>query len=100
MDLGLKGKVAVVTGGSVGIGLAVAQGLAAEGVHVALVARERPRARERSRAISATCTPSAAKPCATASPMPTLPPVTTATFPSSPRSMSLLPSCLEIRFVS
>ena len=29
MDLGLKGKVAVITGGSVGIGLAVAEGLAA-----------------------------------------------------------------------
>ena len=34
MDLGLKGKVAVVTGGSVGIGLAIAEGLAAEGVDV------------------------------------------------------------------
>ena len=33
MDLQLKDKVAVITGGSVGIGLAVAQGLAAEGVH-------------------------------------------------------------------
>ena len=30
MDLGLKNKVAVITGGSVGIGLAVAKGLAAE----------------------------------------------------------------------
>ena len=39
MDLGLKGKVAVITGGSVGIGLAVAHGLAAEGVDVALCAR-------------------------------------------------------------
>ena len=39
MDLGLTDKVAVVTGGSSGIGLAVAEGLAAEGVHVALAAR-------------------------------------------------------------
>ena len=39
MDLGLKGKVAVITGGSVGIGLAVAEGLAAEGAHLVLAAR-------------------------------------------------------------
>ena len=39
MELGLNGKVAVITGGSSGIGLAVAHGLAAEGVHVALCAR-------------------------------------------------------------
>ncbi|ADI15303.1 SDR family NAD(P)-dependent oxidoreductase [Truepera radiovictrix] len=43
MDLELKGKVAVITGGSVGIGLAVARGLAAEGVHVALCARDEAR---------------------------------------------------------
>jgi NAD(P)-dependent dehydrogenase (short-subunit alcohol dehydrogenase family) len=40
MDLGLRDKVAVITGGSVGIGLAVAHGLAAEGVHLALGARD------------------------------------------------------------
>ncbi|HUV39080.1 MAG TPA: SDR family oxidoreductase [Planctomycetota bacterium] len=39
MELDLKGKVAVITGGSTGIGLAVAKGLAAEGVEVALCAR-------------------------------------------------------------
>jgi len=39
MDLGLKDKIAVITGGSVGIGLAIAEGLAAEGVHVVLAAR-------------------------------------------------------------
>ncbi|WP_295816715.1 SDR family NAD(P)-dependent oxidoreductase [uncultured Deinococcus sp.] len=43
MDLGLTGKVAVVTGGSVGIGLAVARGFAAEGVHLALCARNADR---------------------------------------------------------
>ena len=39
-DLGLKGKLAVITGGSLGIGLAVAEGLAAEGVSLVLAARQ------------------------------------------------------------
>ena len=43
MDLGLSGRVAVVTGGSVGIGQAIARGLAAEGVHLALCARDEGR---------------------------------------------------------
>ncbi len=43
MDLELSGKRAVITGGSIGIGLAVAHALAAEGVEVALVARDRAR---------------------------------------------------------
>jgi 3-oxoacyl-[acyl-carrier protein] reductase len=43
MDLGLKGKVAVVSGGSVGIGLAVAHALAEEGVNLVLCARDEGR---------------------------------------------------------
>jgi NAD(P)-dependent dehydrogenase (short-subunit alcohol dehydrogenase family) len=34
MDLGLRDKIAVITGGSIGIGPAVAKGLAAKGVHI------------------------------------------------------------------
>ncbi len=39
MDLQLKGKTALVTGASVGIGRAIAKGLAAEGVKVCITAR-------------------------------------------------------------
>ena len=64
MDLGLRGKVAVITGGSTGIGLAVAEGLAAEGVELVLAARQADRvsdsaakvaARFRVRAVGVSC---------------------------------------------
>ena len=41
MDLGLDGKVVLITGGSKGIGLACAQAFAAEGARVALCSRSR-----------------------------------------------------------
>lgn len=47
MDMGLKNKVAVITGGSVGIGLAVAEGLAAEGANLLLCARDETRVKEK-----------------------------------------------------
>ena len=46
MDLGLKDKVAVVTGGSVGIGLGVAHAFAREGAHVVIATRNGERAEE------------------------------------------------------
>ena len=41
MDLRLQGKHAIVTGGSRGIGKAIARELAREGVDVAIVARNK-----------------------------------------------------------
>ena len=52
MDLELKDKVAVITGGSVGIGLAVAVGLAAEGVHVVIIARQSDRVHTEAKGIA------------------------------------------------
>jgi 3-oxoacyl-[acyl-carrier protein] reductase len=46
MDLGLAGRVALVTGGSKGIGFGIAAGLAAEGVRVAVASRDEPRVRD------------------------------------------------------
>lgn len=52
MDMGLKDKVAVITGGSVGIGLAVAEALAAEGANLLLCARNEARVIEKAQSIS------------------------------------------------
>ena len=46
MDLGLRGKVAIITGGSDGLGLASARRLAAEGAAVAICGRDEKRLAE------------------------------------------------------
>lgn len=46
MDLGLKGKVAVVAASSSGLGFATAEALAREGAHLAICSRDRDRIRE------------------------------------------------------
>ncbi len=52
MDLELKGKRAVITGGSIGIGLAVARALAAEGVEIVSLARDPARVAREAAAIA------------------------------------------------
>jgi NAD(P)-dependent dehydrogenase (short-subunit alcohol dehydrogenase family) len=51
MDLGLKGKSVLVTGGSKGIGLACAMSFAAEGCRVHLAARDKDRLAQASRSL-------------------------------------------------
>lgn len=52
MELNMKGKVAVVTGGSRGIGKAIARGLAAEGCRVAICGRDKNTLRKTAEEIS------------------------------------------------
>ncbi len=54
MELNLAGKRALITGGSRGIGLACAHGLAAEGVHLAIAARTVEPLKAATRALRAT----------------------------------------------
>jgi len=53
LDLGLEDKVALIAGGSSGLGLAVARELAAEGAHVAIGARDAGRLEAAERSIKA-----------------------------------------------
>ena len=46
MDLGLKDKNAIITGGSQGVGFAIAQGLAREGCNIAIGARGKEKLEE------------------------------------------------------
>ncbi len=52
MELGLKGRAAVITGGSKGIGKAIARALAAEGVNLVLLARGREQLEKTAEAIA------------------------------------------------
>lgn len=60
MDLGIKGKVALVTGASTGLGFAVATALANEGVNVAMCSRDAGRINAAAQRINSTMSRDAA----------------------------------------
>lgn len=68
MDLELGGKTVLVTGGTDGLGLALATHLAAEGAAVAVCGRDEERLRATEAAVQAVggCAPDAARPAALA----------------------------------
>jgi len=55
METGLKGRVAIVAASSQGLGLATAQGLAAEGARLAICSRDRGRIEHAAEEIAARC---------------------------------------------
>ena len=57
MDLGLKGRVALVMGSSSGIGLGIGEALAREGARVGVVSRSRERAEEAAATIDGEASP-------------------------------------------
>jgi 3-oxoacyl-[acyl-carrier protein] reductase len=57
MDLGLKGRVALVMGSSAGIGLGIAEALAREGAKVAVLSRSQGRAEEAAATIEGEASP-------------------------------------------
>lgn len=63
MDLGLKGRRAVVSGGSKGIGRAIAEALADEGASVAICARDAAEVEAAAAALSARGTPAFGQVC-------------------------------------
>ena len=69
MELGLRGTRALITGGSRGIGFAVAETLAAEGAAVGLVAHDAGRLADAAERLGKHCGP-----VATAPPMSLIPP--------------------------
>ena len=57
MELGLKGKVALITGASKGLGKAIAEEFAKEGVHISICARGKEELEETARALRASGVP-------------------------------------------